>query len=82
TSGTAASLVGAGMLTVLLLPLIGLALRKRSPGFAPLPPATDPFVTATMIGSPVAPRRPMASRSIRAAPGGAESMLGSPRTSN
>ncbi|MFF2369543.1 cation:proton antiporter [Agromyces sp. NPDC058110] len=33
-TGTAAALVGAGMISVLLFPLIGLALRKRSPDAA------------------------------------------------
>ncbi|GLK16699.1 MULTISPECIES: cation:proton antiporter [Herbiconiux] len=36
--GTAAALVGAGMISVLLYPLIGLTLRRRSRGGAPLPP--------------------------------------------
>jgi Kef-type K+ transport system membrane component KefB len=40
SSGTAAALVGAGMLSVLLFPLIGLALRKRAPD-APDPAASS-----------------------------------------
>ncbi|HEY5879400.1 MAG TPA: cation:proton antiporter [Nakamurella sp.] len=36
-SGTAAALVGAGMLSVLLFPLIGLALHRRAPGGAVKP---------------------------------------------
>ncbi|MDN3497008.1 cation:proton antiporter [Planococcus sp. APC 4015] len=39
TSATASVLVGAGMLSVLLLPLIGMALRRRTTG-APKPAAT------------------------------------------
>lgn len=37
TSGAAAVLVGAGMLSVLLLPLIGMAVRRRSTGAAAAP---------------------------------------------
>ncbi|MET0726345.1 MAG: cation:proton antiporter [Leifsonia sp.] len=44
TTGTAASLVGAGMLSVLIFPLVALALRKRSPGYAELPSEKDPFI--------------------------------------
>ncbi|WP_157001290.1 cation:proton antiporter [Agromyces laixinhei] len=43
-SGTAAALVGAGMLSVLLFPLIALAIRKNRSG-APTPtPEDDPYV--------------------------------------
>ena len=41
TSGTAAALVGAGMLSVLLFPLLGLALHKRSPQYSVRPPDND-----------------------------------------
>ncbi len=44
TSGTAAALVGAGMLSVLLFPLIGLALHRRSSGAASLEPDDDVHV--------------------------------------
>ncbi|MET0782883.1 MAG: cation:proton antiporter, partial [Leifsonia flava] len=44
TTGTAASLVGAGLLSVLLFPLIGLAFRKRSPAYAPAAPNKDAFI--------------------------------------
>ncbi|MET1018390.1 MAG: cation:proton antiporter, partial [Microterricola sp.] len=40
-TGTAAALVAAGMLSVLLFPLIGLALHKRAPGYAVRPPDND-----------------------------------------
>lgn len=40
-TGTAAALVAAGMLSVLLFPLLGLALHKRSPGYAVRPPDND-----------------------------------------
>jgi len=43
-SGTAAALVGAGMLSVLLFPLIGLSLRRRSPDAASLEPDDDVHV--------------------------------------
>ncbi|HKH08907.1 MAG TPA: cation:proton antiporter, partial [Agromyces sp.] len=43
-SGTAAALVGAGMLSVLLFPLIALALRKGSPDAAGRPAASDAHV--------------------------------------
>ena len=36
-AGAAAALVAAGMLSVLLFPLFGLALRKRSKDFTPHP---------------------------------------------
>ncbi|RXZ70465.1 cation:proton antiporter [Agromyces albus] len=41
TSGTAAALVGAGMLSVLLFPLIALALRRRRSRGADRPPVDD-----------------------------------------
>jgi Kef-type K+ transport system membrane component KefB len=41
TSGTAAALVGAGMLSVLLFPLIALAIRKRSTDAASRPSGGD-----------------------------------------
>ncbi|KRE30189.1 cation:proton antiporter [Agromyces sp. Soil535] len=44
TSGTAAALVGAGMLSVLLFPLIGLTLHRRSPGAASRKPDDDVHV--------------------------------------
>ncbi|MEJ3404519.1 cation:proton antiporter [Rathayibacter sp. YIM 133350] len=44
TTGTAAALVGAGMLSVLLFPLIGLALHKRAPDAARQPGDGDPFI--------------------------------------
>ncbi len=40
-SGTAAALVGAGMLSVLLFPLIALAVRKRAPDASSRPPFSD-----------------------------------------
>ncbi|MET0853363.1 MAG: cation:proton antiporter [Microterricola sp.] len=40
-TGTAAALVAAGMLSVLLFPLLGLALHKRAPGYAVRPPDND-----------------------------------------
>ncbi|ANJ26837.1 cation:proton antiporter [Agromyces aureus] len=40
-SGTAAALIGAGMLSVLLFPLIGLALRKRAPDASARPRDDD-----------------------------------------
>ena len=43
-SGTASALVGAGMLSVLLFPLIALALRKRSPDAATRTREDDVFV--------------------------------------
>ncbi|MDQ0892579.1 cation:proton antiporter [Agromyces ramosus] len=43
-SGTAAALVGAGMLSVLLFPLVALALRKGSPDAARRPTPTDVHV--------------------------------------
>jgi flagellin-like protein len=44
TSGTAAALVGAGMLSVLLFPLIALAIRKRSTDAASRQPRGDEHV--------------------------------------
>lgn len=44
TSGTAAALVGAGMLSVLLFPLIALAIRKRSTDAARRQPGDDVHV--------------------------------------
>ncbi|KQQ95086.1 sodium:proton exchanger [Leifsonia sp. Leaf325] len=44
TTGTAASLVGAGLLSVLLFPLLGLAFRKRSPDYTPAAPDKDAFI--------------------------------------
>lgn len=44
TTGTAASLVGAGLLSVLLFPLLGLAFRKRSPDYTPAGPQEDAFI--------------------------------------
>ncbi|SFR76250.1 transporter, CPA2 family [Agromyces sp. CF514] len=41
STGTAAALVGAGMISVLLFPLIGLALRKRAPDAAGRPVDDD-----------------------------------------
>jgi Kef-type K+ transport system membrane component KefB len=43
-SGTASALVGAGMLSVLLFPLIALALRRRSPDAAARTREDDVFV--------------------------------------
>ncbi|AWB95726.1 cation/H(+) antiporter [Agromyces badenianii] len=43
-SGTAAALVGAGMLSVLLFPLIALTLRKNRADAEAVPPSDDPFV--------------------------------------
>lgn len=43
-TGTAAALVAAGMLSVLLFPLLGLAARKRSRDFTPRPADNDPLV--------------------------------------
>ena len=43
-SGTASALVGAGMLSVLLFPLIALALRRRSPDAAARTREDDAFV--------------------------------------
>lgn len=40
-TGTAAALVAAGMLSVLLFPLLGLAVRKRSSDFVVRPPDSD-----------------------------------------
>ena len=44
SSGIAAALVGAGMASVLLFPLIALALRKRTSGAARRPPIDDVHV--------------------------------------
>ncbi|MET0975028.1 MAG: cation:proton antiporter [Leifsonia sp.] len=44
TTGTAASLVGAGLLSVLLFPLIGLAIHKRSSGRVETHPESDAFI--------------------------------------
>lgn len=44
STGTAAALVGAGMLSVLLFPLIALAVRRRSPDAAALKPDDDVHV--------------------------------------
>ncbi|KQP01253.1 cation:proton antiporter [Leifsonia sp. Leaf264] len=44
STGTAASLVGAGLLSVLLFPLLGLAFRKRSPDYTPAGPQEDAFI--------------------------------------
>ena len=41
STGTAAALVGAGMLSVLLFPLIALAVRRRSPDASTLKPDDD-----------------------------------------
>ena len=46
SSGTAAALVGAGMLSVLLFPLIALALRKRRSNGSGRPPADDVHLPA------------------------------------
>jgi Kef-type K+ transport system membrane component KefB len=43
-SGVAAALVGAGMLSVLLFPLIGLMQRRRSPDYVARTPDEDPTV--------------------------------------
>ena len=44
STGTAAALVGAGMLSVLLFPLIALAVRRRSPDASALKPDDDVHV--------------------------------------
>ena len=44
STGTAAALVGAGMLSVLLFPLIALAVRRRSPDASALEPDNDVHV--------------------------------------
>jgi hypothetical protein len=41
TAGTATALVGAGMLSVLIFPVVGLTLRRRSPDGGVRPPDVD-----------------------------------------
>lgn len=43
-TGTAAALVAAGMISVLLFPLLGLAMRRRSPEYEERPADADDFV--------------------------------------